>query len=129
VLVLCRMFWPKEIWGKYAKSLDEFKAPGNERAAVQCLNNMVTDALRHGVFCLKYMALLEDPQIFNFCAIPQVMAFATLSLCYNNPQVFKGTKPSMFPHPSPLLQKHYFPWKIEGPFVRVEAGPTLCWIH
>jgi phytoene/squalene synthetase len=24
-----RMFWPKEIWGQYAKSLDEFKDPQN----------------------------------------------------------------------------------------------------
>lgn len=86
-----RMFWPKEIWGKYAKDLADFKDPANEKAAVQCLNHMVTDALRHGEHALKYMALLRDPHYFNFCAIPQVMAFGTLSLCYNNPQVFKGT--------------------------------------
>nr|A0A144YEA5.1 RecName: Full=Squalene synthase LSS [Botryococcus braunii]AMV49168.1 squalene synthase [Botryococcus braunii] len=85
-----RMFWPKEIWGKYTKDLADFKDPANEKGAVQCLNHMVTDALRHGEHALKYMALLRDPQYFNFCAIPQVMAFGTLSLCYNNPQVFKG---------------------------------------
>lgn len=28
--------------------------------------------------------------MFNFCAIPQVMAIATLAACYNNYQVFKG---------------------------------------
>jgi farnesyl-diphosphate farnesyltransferase len=36
-----RMFWPREIWGKYAKSLDEFKDPANRGAAVECLNDMV----------------------------------------------------------------------------------------
>lgn len=41
-----RMFWPKEIWGRYADSLADFKEPCNARQAVQCLNHMVTDALR-----------------------------------------------------------------------------------
>ena len=41
-----RMFWPKEIWGLYADSLADFKEPRNARQAVQCLNHMVTDALR-----------------------------------------------------------------------------------
>ncbi len=35
------------------------------------------------------MARLQDPQVFRFCAIPQVMAIATLAACYNNPDVFK----------------------------------------
>nr|AND81099.1 ayame triterpene biosynthesis protein 4 [Botryococcus braunii] len=85
-----RMFWPKEIWGKYANSLEDFKKPENRVAALKCLNHMVTDALRHGVFSLDYMAKVRDPRIFEFCAIPQAMAFATLSLCYNNPKVFQG---------------------------------------
>ena len=28
-----RMFWPREIWGKHARSLAEFKAPANRPAA------------------------------------------------------------------------------------------------
>jgi farnesyl-diphosphate farnesyltransferase len=31
---------------------------------------------------------IKNVQNFAFCAIPQVMAMATLSLCYNNPEVF-----------------------------------------
>ena len=46
LLVQYRMFWPKEVWGQYGKSLADFKQPGNARQAVQCLNHMVTDALR-----------------------------------------------------------------------------------
>ena len=43
---MCRMFWPKSIWGQYGKSLADFKNPANATQAVQCLNHMVTDALR-----------------------------------------------------------------------------------
>jgi phytoene/squalene synthetase len=70
------MFWPKEIWGKYAKKLEDFKVPENSRQAVDCLNELVTDALRHAPHCLQYMAKLRNPDIFRFCAIPQVQHFA-----------------------------------------------------
>ena len=70
--MICRMFWPREIWGKYAKKLDDFKAPENAQQAVGCLNELVTDALRHAPYCLQYMAKLRNPDIFRFCAIPQV---------------------------------------------------------
>ncbi len=40
------MFWPKEVWGRHARSLEDFKAPQNADAAVACLNELVTDALR-----------------------------------------------------------------------------------
>ena len=42
----CRMFWPREVWGRYGDSLEDFKAPENAEAAVGCLNELVTDALR-----------------------------------------------------------------------------------
>nr|GEV00046.1 squalene synthase [Tanacetum cinerariifolium] len=51
---------------------------------------MVTDALVHTEDCLKYMSDLRDPEIFKFCAIPQIMAIGTLTLCYNNIEVFRG---------------------------------------
>ena len=35
------------------------------------------------------MAALQEPRVFRFCAIPQVMAIATLAECYANPEVFK----------------------------------------
>jgi len=50
---------------------------------------MVTDALEHMQDCLNYMQRLSDPQVFRFCAIPQVMAIATLAACYNNKDVFR----------------------------------------
>jgi hypothetical protein len=84
------MFWPRDIWGRYADALAEFKDPAATPQAVRCLNHMVTDALRHAGPALSYMARVRDPAIFRFCAIPQVMAARTLALCYNNPAVFRG---------------------------------------
>ncbi|KAB2603221.1 squalene synthase-like [Pyrus ussuriensis x Pyrus communis] len=85
-----RMFWPREIWSKYVNKLEDLKSEENSEKAVQCLNDMVTNALIHMEDCLKYMAALRDPAIFKFCAIPQIMAIGTLALCYNNIEVFKG---------------------------------------
>jgi len=85
-----RVFWPKDIWSKYTEKLDNFKKPEYANKAVYCLNEMVTDALVHVPACLDYMSRLKDKKIFNFCAIPQVMAIATLALCYNNYNVFTG---------------------------------------
>lgn len=35
------MWWPREIWGQYATSLDAFKQADEAQAAVHCLNDMV----------------------------------------------------------------------------------------
>ncbi|KAG8655889.1 squalene synthase isoform X1 [Manihot esculenta] len=85
-----RMFWPHEIWSKYVNKLEDLKYEENSIKAVQCLNDMVTNALIHVDDCLKYMSALRDPDIFRFCAIPQIMAIGTLALCYNNIEVFRG---------------------------------------
>ena len=45
-LPTCRMFWPREIWGRYAEQLADFQHQRHSKAAVQCLNHMITDALR-----------------------------------------------------------------------------------
>jgi len=85
-----RIFWPKEIWSKYANSLQDFKKPENNTQAIFCLNHLITDALELIPDCLDYMSKLKDRQVFNFCAIPQIMAIATLALCYSNYGVFCG---------------------------------------
>lgn len=36
------------------------------------------------------MSRLQDPMVFRFCAIPQIMAVGTFALCYNNGKVFEG---------------------------------------
>ncbi|XP_054787011.1 squalene synthase 2-like [Prosopis cineraria] len=85
-----RMFWPREIWSKYANKLEDLKEEDNSVKAVQCLNDMVTNALMHVEHSLQYMSNLRDLAIFRFCAIPQIMAIGTLALCYNNIEVFRG---------------------------------------
>ncbi|KAL8556191.1 hypothetical protein ACS0TY_003834 [Phlomoides rotata] len=85
-----RMFWPRQIWSKYVNKLEDLKYEENSVKALQCLNDMVTNALLHVEDSLKYMSALRDPSIFRFCAIPQVMAIGTLALCYNNIQLFRG---------------------------------------
>lgn len=52
--------------------MQDFKYEENSEKAVQCLNDMVTNALYHVEDSLTYMSALRDPAIFRFCAIPQV---------------------------------------------------------
>ena len=82
-------FWPREVWGRYIK-LEDFAKPENVDVALQCLNELITNALQHIPDILTYLSRLRNQSVFNFCAIPQVMAIATLAACYNNQQVFRG---------------------------------------
>lgn len=83
-----RSFYPREIWSKYSLSLQNFAKNPEERAAgVACINDMVLNALSHVIDMLTYLSLIREPTSFNFCAIPQVMAIATLAEIYNNPEV------------------------------------------
>lgn len=52
--------------------LQDFKNEKHLAEAVECLNEMVTNALSHVEDCLKYMSALREPFVFRFCAIPQV---------------------------------------------------------
>ncbi|XP_006864385.1 PREDICTED: squalene synthase isoform X3 [Chrysochloris asiatica] len=85
-----REFWPQEVWSRYVKKLGDFSKPENIDIAVQCLNELITNALQHLPDVITYLSRLRNQSIFKFCAIPQVMAIATLAACYNNQQVFKG---------------------------------------
>ncbi|XP_042704851.2 squalene synthase-like isoform X1 [Chrysemys picta bellii] len=85
-----REFWPREVWSRYAKKLSDLAKPENIDVAVQCMNELITNALHHVPDVLTYLSRLKNQSVFNFCAIPQVMAIATLAACYNNKQVFRG---------------------------------------
>lgn len=70
-------------------SPQDLKYEENSVKAVQCLNDMVTNALSHVEDCLTYMFNLRDPAIFRFCAIPQVYALgyflvSLLSICLSS---------------------------------------------
>lgn len=85
-----RMFWPREIWGRYSDNLADLQLATHRTPAVQCLNHMISNALRHVPHCVAYLSALRDKDVFRFCAVPQIMALGTLALCYNNGGVFEG---------------------------------------
>lgn len=88
-----RFFWPKDLWSKYANDPKDFYLkdddPEVQKKALFALSEMVLDALSHGTDCLDYLSLLKNQSVFAFAAIPQVMAIATLEVCFMNPDVFR----------------------------------------
>ena len=95
-----RFFWPREIWGRAEygagaggrpafREMHELYAPGAERQALWVQSGMVVDTLAHACDALDYLRLLSKQSVFCFCAIPQTMAMATLSLCFMNPDMFQ----------------------------------------
>jgi len=83
-----RFFWPKEVWSLYNPRFEDFPLNPEKPESIACLNHMVNDALSHATDCLDYLKMLKNESVFRFCAIPQVMAIATLAEVYNNHKVF-----------------------------------------
>lgn len=84
-----RRFWPKEIWSKHVDRFEDLFKLENREAALNCISEMVLDSLKHADECLFYLAGLKEQSVFNFAAIPQSMAIATLELVFRNPKVFE----------------------------------------
>lgn len=84
-----RRFWPKEIWSKHVDKFDDLFDPKNIQLALNCSSEMVLNSLKHADECLFYMAAIKDQSVFNFVAIPQSMAIATLEAVFQNPEIFK----------------------------------------
>ncbi|RFU78720.1 squalene synthase [Trichoderma arundinaceum] len=82
-----RRWYPKEIWSQHVERWEDLFDPKYRPQAVNCISAMVLDALKHVDECLFYMAGMRDQSAFNFVAIPQGMAIATLELCFRNPAV------------------------------------------
>lgn len=82
-----RSFWPKEIWSKYADKLVDFSKPEHTLEGVHCINHLVLNALGHVQDVLTYLSSIHEQSSFQFCAIPQVMAIATLALVFGNKNV------------------------------------------
>lgn len=84
-----RYFWPKEIWSKHVDKFSDLFEPSHREQALQCSSEMVLTALKRADECLYYMAGVKEQSVFNFVAIPQSMAMATLELCFQNPAIFE----------------------------------------
>ncbi|MDX2359645.1 MAG: squalene synthase [Crocinitomicaceae bacterium] len=80
-----RIFWPEEAWKNKASNLKELQADPTKGLAA--LNEVIINALQHIPACLEYLECLENNKVFRFCAIPQLMAIATLEELYNNEKV------------------------------------------
>ena len=84
-----RRFWPKEIWSKHVDKFEDLFNPKHKEAALNCSSEMVLNSLNHADQCLYYLAGLKEQSVFNFAAIPQSMAIATLELVFRNPNIFR----------------------------------------
>ncbi|KAF2654324.1 farnesyl-diphosphate farnesyltransferase [Lophiostoma macrostomum CBS 122681] len=84
-----RRFWPKEIWSKHVDKYEDLFKPENKQAALTCSSEMIVNALERADDCLYYLAGLKEQSAFNFCAIPQSMAIATLDVCFQNEKMFQ----------------------------------------
>ncbi|KAJ7064049.1 isoprenoid synthase domain-containing protein [Mycena amicta] len=94
-----RYFYPRVFWGEYGFSSPSNMCPSSfaegdvPEKAMWVQTAMVVDALRHATDALDYLQLLNNKSVFNFCAIPAMMAMATLELCFMNRGVFvRGMK-------------------------------------
>ena len=86
-----RRHWPKETWSKHVDNWEDLFDTSNpvfRQRALECSSEMVLNALKHADECLFYMAGIHDQSVFNFVAIPQCMAIATLELMFRNPDIF-----------------------------------------
>ncbi|KAL0612879.1 Squalene synthase [Plecturocebus cupreus] len=86
-----------QVWSRYVKKLGDFAKPENIDLAVQCLNELITNALHHIPDVITYLSRLRNQSVWNGAPLDGcganghgVMAIATLAACYNNQQVFKG---------------------------------------
>ncbi|EMD65524.1 hypothetical protein COCSADRAFT_35564 [Bipolaris sorokiniana ND90Pr] len=84
-----RRFWPKEIWSKHVDNFEDLFKPENKEKALKASSEMILTALTRADDCLYYLAGLREQSVFNFCAIPQSMAIATLEACFQNYDLFQ----------------------------------------
>ncbi|KAF2643253.1 farnesyl-diphosphate farnesyltransferase [Massarina eburnea CBS 473.64] len=83
-----RRFYPREIWSKHVDTFEDLFKPENKEKALAVNSEMILNALQRADDCLYYLAGLKEQSVFNFCAIPQSMALATLELCFQNYDVY-----------------------------------------
>lgn len=85
-----RTFYPRELWSHHVSSLKDLTDPKiYTTKGLHVLTEMTINALELVPKVLEYLDNIEEPTLFRFCAIPQVMAIATLELVFNNQHVFE----------------------------------------
>jgi len=87
-----RIWWPINIVKNYVEHTQDLLNEENESNSLECLNDLIVNALKHIPQCIEYLSMVYDPKHFRFCAIPQVVAIQTLATLFNNKNVFKQTE-------------------------------------
>lgn len=54
-----------QIWGKYVENLRDLSAPDKKKEALACLNELVTDALRHIPDGVEFLSSIRNPSLFR----------------------------------------------------------------
>ena len=62
------------MWSKYAQELKDLSEPEKRHDAVTCMNELIMNALGHVPDVITYLSRIQNQSVFNFCAIPQVLA-------------------------------------------------------
>lgn len=83
-----RIWWPRSIWKIYLENIEDLHRYPNKDQSLQCLNHLILDCLEHLPDVLEYLQRIENRKVFQFCAIPQLMAIATLDQLFQNARVF-----------------------------------------
>lgn len=84
-----RRWWPQEVWGKRFDKWEDIFKPENREKAMQVTSELLHIALGNVEDCLVYIAGIKEQSVFNFVAIPQAMAIATLECVFRNPAIFE----------------------------------------
>jgi farnesyl-diphosphate farnesyltransferase len=87
-----RIWWPINIVKNYVNFPQDLLKEENQTKSLECLNDLIINALKHIPQCIEYLSMIYDPKHFRFCAIPQVVAIQTLATLFNNKNVFKQTE-------------------------------------
>lgn len=81
-----RVFWPECAWNNKVSDIADLQKDLKKGKAA--LNELVLNALEHIPNCIAYLNQIQENNTLRFCAIPQLMAIATLVEVYNNEEVF-----------------------------------------
>jgi farnesyl-diphosphate farnesyltransferase len=87
-----RCWWPSNIVKTYVDNNQDLLKEENEQKALDCLNELIINAMSHIPQCIEYLSNINDHKHFRFCVIPQVVAIQTLASLFNNKNVFKQTE-------------------------------------
>lgn len=78
---LGRYFLPEDAWKQQVPDYSYFYYHADIKS-LHFFHTLLLDALQHVPHCLHYLTQIRNRAIFQFCAIPQVMAFFTLAALF-----------------------------------------------